>query len=540
MEALGPGDPRQVGEYRLLRRLGAGGMGLVYLGRTAGGRTVAVKTVHAQFAADPEFRVRFRQEVAAARLVGGRWTAPVLDADTEGGRPWVATGYVAGPALSTAVRDCGPLPAAAVRSLGVGLAEALTAVHGRGLVHRDVKPSNVLLALDGPRLIDFGIARALDATALTQSGFVVGSPGYLSPEQAGGAQAGPAADVFSLGAVLAYAATGEAPFGAGVSAHVMLYRVLHEEPDLGPLDAVDPRLRAIVAACLVKDPASRPSPERLRAWLAADDAEAAGRLEQRAWLPPAVAGSLAALAVELLDLDGAAGTPAPAPPSPAPTPTAFAPPPTSGPPTGHFGPPLPLPATPPAPYPPPHRQPTGRGVGRTGVAVAAAVLATALLGTGVYLWARPDGTTASGGGTSPATGPAAAAPATTTAPAAAPAPTPAPTPAGAIPEGFLGTWAGQLGSPAVRTKADFKITIRQGQKGEPVAEITNNTGAGTLSCDATANLTSATADRIVLRTTPLSPVSGCVADPYDQVYTRNKDGSLHLVVAGFSGDLRRQ
>ncbi|MEE1782221.1 protein kinase [Streptomyces sp. SP17BM10] len=533
MEALGAGDPRQMGEYRLLRRLGAGGMGLVYLGRTAGGRTVAVKTVHAQFAADPEFRVRFRQEVAAARLVGGKWTAPVLDADTEGERPWVATGYVAGPALSTAVRDSGPLPAAAVRSLGVGLAEALAAVHGRGLVHRDVKPSNVLLALDGPRLIDFGIARALDATALTQSGFVVGSPGYLSPEQAGGAQAGPATDVFSLGAVLAYAATGEAPFGSGVSAHVMLYRVLHEDPDLGPLDAVDPRLRAIVAACLAKDPADRPSPERLRAWLASDDPGAGERLEQRAWLPPAVAGSLAALAVELLDLDVAAGTPAAPPPAAAPAPSAF------GPPTGHFGPPPPSATTPPSPYPPPPRQPTGRGLGRSGVAVAA-VLATALLGTGVYLWARPDGTTASGGNTSPAGQPAT--PAAQTTPGSAPAPTPVPTrtPAGAIPADFLGTWAGQLGSPAVRTKADFKITIRQGQKGEPVAEITNNTGAGTLSCDATANLTSATADRIVLRTTPLSPVSGCVADPYDQVYTRTEDGGLHLVVAGFSGDLRRQ
>ncbi|MFD8088042.1 serine/threonine-protein kinase [Kitasatospora sp. NPDC059722] len=539
MEALGPGDPRQVGEYRLLRRLGAGGMGLVYLGRTAGGRTVAVKTVHAQFAADPEFRVRFRQEVAAARLVGGSWTAPVLDADTEGERPWVATGYVGGPSLSAAVRQFWPLPAASERALGARLAEALAAVHGRGLVHRDVKPSNVLLALDGPRLIDFGIARALDATALTQSGFVIGSPGFLSPEQAGGAKAGPASDVFSLGAVLAYAATGEAPFGSGVSAHVMIYRVLHEDPDLGPLDVVDPQLRAIVAACLAKDPADRPSPERLGAWLAADDPGAAERLKRRAWLPPAVAGSLAGLAVELLDLDGAAAAPAPPPPTVAPAPPAFAPP------TGRFGPPppqappQPLAATPPSPYPPPYRQPAGRGLGRIGVAVAA-VLTTALLGTGVYLWNRPDGTTASGSSTSSAGQATTAATATTPAPAPSPTPTPAPTPAGAIPADFLGTWAGQLGSPAIRTKADFKITIRQGQKGEPVAEITNNTGAGTPSCDATANLTSAAADRIVLRTAPLSPVSGCVAEPYDQVYTRNKDGSLHLVVAGFSGDLRRQ
>ncbi|MBD0673705.1 serine/threonine-protein kinase, partial [Streptomyces sp. CBMA156] len=287
MEALGDGDPRQVGEYRLLRRLGAGGMGRVYLGRTAGGRTVAVKLVHEQYAADREFRVRFRNEVAAARRVGGQWTAPVLDADTEGSQPWVATGYVAGPSLATAVREFGPLPVAAVRSLGVGLAEALRAVHAQGLVHRDVKPSNVLLALDGPRLIDFGITRALDATtALTRSGFVVGSPGYLSPEQAGGRSTGPASDVFSLGAVLAHAATGTAPFGSEVSAAVLLYRVLHEEPEL---DISDQELHALVTDCLAKDPDRRPTPAQLRERLTAADPAAGERLERRGWLPPAIA-----------------------------------------------------------------------------------------------------------------------------------------------------------------------------------------------------------------------------------------------------------
>ncbi|MGW7584198.1 protein kinase domain-containing protein [Kitasatospora sp. NPDC054768] len=300
MRALGSDDPRRVGGYRLLRRLGSGGMGRVYLGRTAGGRTVAVKVVRSELTDDAEFRARFRQEVAAARRVGGAWTAPVLDADTEGARPWVATGYVAGPALGDAVRTYGPLPEPAVRSLGVGLAEALAHVHGLGLVHRDVKPSNVLLTLDGPRLIDFGIARALDAAGgLTRSGYVVGSPGFMSPEQANGQAVGPAGDVFSLGAVLAFAATGVHPFGEGVSAAVLLYRVLHEEPDVAGLP--EP-LRGIVLGCLAKDPAARPTPRQLRARLD-PDGTAAARLAQGGWLPGELAAGVGRSAVELLDLD---------------------------------------------------------------------------------------------------------------------------------------------------------------------------------------------------------------------------------------------
>ncbi|WP_327074041.1 serine/threonine protein kinase [Kitasatospora purpeofusca] len=303
MQALGADDPRQVGAYRLLRRLGAGGMGRVYLGRTAGGRTVAVKVVRGELAEDAEFRARFRQEVAAARRVGGTWTAPVLDADTEGTHPWVATGYVAGPALGGAVREYGPLTDPAVRTLGAVLAQALEHVHGLGLVHRDVKPSNVLLTLDGPRLIDFGIARALDAaTGLTQSGFVVGSPGFMSPEQANGRPVGPPGDIFSLGAVLAYAATGVHPFGEGVSAAVLLYRVVHEEPDLTGL-APGP-LRSIVLDCLAKDPAVRPTPRRLRELLD-PDGSAVGRLGQGGgWLPPALAAAVGRSAVQLLDLEG--------------------------------------------------------------------------------------------------------------------------------------------------------------------------------------------------------------------------------------------
>ncbi|MER6299697.1 serine/threonine-protein kinase [Kitasatospora sp. NPDC001539] len=302
MRALGSDDPRQVGAYRLLRRLGSGGMGRVYLGRTAGGRTVAVKVVRPELADDAEFRARFRQEVAAARRVGGSWTAPVLDADTEGERPWVATGYVAGPSLTAAVQQYGPLPDPAVRGLGVGLAEALAHVHGLGLVHRDVKPSNVLLTLDGPRLIDFGIARALDATSgFTRSGYVVGSPGFMSPEQANGRQVGPAGDVFSLGAVLAFAATGVHPFGEGVSAAVLLYRVLHEEPDV--TGAAEP-LRTIILDCLAKDPTARPTPAQLAARL---DPDGAGTARLWGFLPSALAAGVGRSAVELLDLEDEPG-----------------------------------------------------------------------------------------------------------------------------------------------------------------------------------------------------------------------------------------
>ncbi|MEU9386080.1 serine/threonine-protein kinase, partial [Streptomyces sp. NPDC048279] len=249
MQPLAGDEPTVVGPYRLLGRLGSGGMGRVYLGRSAGGRSVAVKIVHPHFALDEEFRARFRREVAAARRVGGAWTAPVLDADPDAPVPWVATAYAAGPSLTAAVTDGGPLPAHTVRALGAGLAEALAAVHELGLVHRDVKPSNVLLTLDGPLLIDFGIARATDGTAsLTSSGVSIGSPGYMSPEQILGKGVTGAADVFSFGAVLAYAANGAPPF-PGDSSAALLYKVVHEEPELGSLSG---ELREVAEACLVK------------------------------------------------------------------------------------------------------------------------------------------------------------------------------------------------------------------------------------------------------------------------------------------------
>ncbi|MFE2291120.1 serine/threonine-protein kinase [Streptomyces sp. NPDC059452] len=297
MQPLEAGEPHTIGAYRLLGRLGAGGMGRVYLGRSVGGRTVAVKVVHPHFALDEQFRARFRREVESARRIGAQWTAPVLDADPDAPVPWVATGYVAGPPLSQAITEHGPLPEHAVRTLGAGLAEALHVVHGQGIVHRDVKPSNVLLALDGPRLIDFGIARALGATvSLTSTGVSVGSPGYMAPEQIRGRDVSGAADVFSLGAVLAYAATGEAPF-SGDSSAVLLYKVVHEEPELGDLEG---ELREVVAGCLSKDPDARPAPADLARTLAPDGAAA---MVAAGWLPGRLVGEVSRSAVALLDLE---------------------------------------------------------------------------------------------------------------------------------------------------------------------------------------------------------------------------------------------
>ncbi|MFG2801729.1 serine/threonine-protein kinase [Streptomyces pseudovenezuelae] len=297
MQPLGVDEPTTVGPYRLLGRLGSGGMGRVYLGRSAGGRTVAVKIVHPHFALDEEFRARFRREVDAARRVGGAWTAPVLDADPEAAVPWVATGYAAGPSLTSAVTDGGPLPEHSVRVLGAGLAEALTAVHELGLVHRDVKPSNVLLTVDGPLLIDFGIARATDGTAsLTSTGVSIGSPGYMSPEQILSRTVSGAADVFSLGAVLAYAATGAPPF-PGDSSASLLYKVVHEEPELGSLSG---ELRDVVEACLVKSAPERPTPGEVARRLAP---QGAARLVAAGWLPGALVEQVGRSAVQLLNLE---------------------------------------------------------------------------------------------------------------------------------------------------------------------------------------------------------------------------------------------
>ncbi|MFF8600508.1 protein kinase [Streptomyces sp. NPDC015232] len=248
-------DPRIVGSFRLHRRLGAGGMGVVYLGSDRRGQRVALKVIRPDLAEDQEFRSRFAREVSAARRIRGGCTARLVAADLEAERPWFATQYVPGPSLHDRVAEEGPLRAADVASIGAALSEGLVAVHEAGVVHRDLKPSNILLSPKGPRIIDFGIAWATGASTLTHVGTAVGSPGFLAPEQVRGAPVTAATDVFSLGATLAYAAMGDSPFGHG-SSEVMLYRVVHEEPQLhGVPDALAP----LVRACLAKDPEERPS-----------------------------------------------------------------------------------------------------------------------------------------------------------------------------------------------------------------------------------------------------------------------------------------
>ncbi|MFE1290946.1 serine/threonine-protein kinase [Streptomyces sp. NPDC058751] len=274
-------DPRVVGSFRLHRRLGAGGMGVVYLGSDRRGQRVALKVIRPDLAEDQEFRSRFAREVSAARRIRGGCTARLVAADLEADRPWFATQYVPGPSLHDKVAEEGPLSAADVAAVGAALSEGLVAVHEAGVVHRDLKPSNILLSPKGPRIIDFGIAWATGASTLTHVGTAVGSPGFLAPEQVRGIAVTPATDVFALGATLAYAATQDSPFGQG-SSEVMLYRVVHEEPHLhGVPDALAP----LVRACLAKDPEERPSTLQLSLRLKEIAArEAQGMVDAR---PPA-------------------------------------------------------------------------------------------------------------------------------------------------------------------------------------------------------------------------------------------------------------
>ncbi|MER6673765.1 serine/threonine-protein kinase [Streptomyces sp. NPDC000983] len=389
MDQLGPGDPRRIGAYRLLGRLGAGGMGQVFLARSDRGRTVAVKLVRRELAAQEEFRERFRREVSAARNVGGAWTAPVLDMDTEAEVPWVATGYVAGPSLQRVVgHDYGALPERSVRILAAGLAHALTDIHAAGIIHRDLKPSNVLVTIDGPRVIDFGIARAPETlvdSGLTRPGALVGSPGFMAPEQVRGDRLTPACDVFCLGSVLAYAATGRLPFGAGHSGvHAQMFRIAEEEPDL---EGVPEGIAELVGECLRKDPAARPSLARILESTGVEDTVTDGR-SRDPWLPGALVAQLGRHAVGLLDAEdpeavspehgsaadsgsvdsgaadsGAVGAGAAPAPAPASAPAAGqTPAPPGTPPAGAFGPPAHPAGPPPGPgghqaygYPhPPH------------------------------------------------------------------------------------------------------------------------------------------------------------------------------------------
>ncbi|MEU2334878.1 serine/threonine-protein kinase [Streptomyces sp. NPDC013172] len=506
MQPLAGDEPTAVGPYRLLGRLGSGGMGRVYLGRSAGGRTVAVKIVHPHFAPDEEFRARFRREVAAARRVGGAWTAPVLDADPDAPVPWVATAYAAGPSLTAAVTDGGPLPAHTVRALGAGLAEALAAVHELGLVHRDVKPSNVLLTLDGPLLIDFGIARATDGTAsLTSTGVSIGSPGYMSPEQILGKGVTGAADVFSLGAVLAYAANGEPPF-RGDSSAALLYKVVHEEPELAPLSG---ELRAAVEACLAKEAGERPGPAELARRLAP---QGAARLVTGGWLPGTLVERVSRSAVQVLNLDAGADTAAgvagdaarDAAAVPGSGPVGF-----SSPSVGEFGPPPPKPpheagasVTPVAAADPssgkvsvsvaatavPGEGGRGRRVSCTVALAVAGALAVATVGLGFL--ARPwlPGDDGSSAGSNQAGSPPASSGGATAS-------------GGAVPASYLGTWEGTAtalqGNLPVGT---FRVTVVQAAVGAELGRLRQTDQLGGV-CTDVLTLKSVTRTRLVASST---------------------------------------
>ncbi|AOR32852.1 serine/threonine protein kinase [Streptomyces fodineus] len=252
--------PEYAGHYRLESRLGSGGMGVVHLARSTSGMKLAVKVVHAEFARDPEFRGRFRQEVAAARKVSGAFTASVVDADPDAGQPWMATLFIPGPTLSDEVKRNGPMDPAQLRRLMAGLAEALRDIHRVGVVHRDLKPSNVLLAEDGPKVIDFGISRPKDSELRTETGKLIGTPPFMAPEQfRRPREVGPAADVFALGSVMVHAATGRGPFDSD-SPYVVAYQVVHDEPDL---TGVPESLAPLVRRCLAKEPEDRPTPDEL-------------------------------------------------------------------------------------------------------------------------------------------------------------------------------------------------------------------------------------------------------------------------------------
>ncbi|MER5768029.1 protein kinase [Streptomyces sp. NPDC001985] len=482
MDQLTSGDPQRIGGYHLLARLGAGGMGQVYLARSDRGRTVAVKLIRRELAGQEEFRERFRREVRAARRVGGRWTAPVLDADTEAPVPWVATGYVAGPALNTVVAR-GPLPEHSVRVLGSGLAHALGEIHAAGLVHRDLKPSNVLITIDGPRVIDFGIARALDTDTTggpTRAGSVIGSPGFMAPEQVLGDPVTAACDIFCLGAVLVYAATGRHPFGPGDSGrHAVMYRIVEREPDLS---GVPEGLTALVRECLRKDPGRRPAPAEVLERTGAG-AAASGRFDEP-WLPGPLLAQLGRHAVRLLDTeqpppegrDARTGPPEgrnadtappegwyalPAePPDPAPT-RPYAP----GPPM----PPPPVPAGEPGfwengpgyggtpPFPgsvPAAPRPTRR---RAAVLGASALLTALAVSAAVWYTAPGDPPPASPG------------PDPTASASSAP-PRESPKPPSAVPEAYLGTWRATFdNAEGTHTRT---MTLVQGARGSRVMTLT--------------------------------------------------------------------
>ncbi|MEN8649527.1 serine/threonine-protein kinase [Streptomyces sp. 21So2-11] len=568
MEKLGPEDPQQIGAYRLLARLGAGGMGQVFLARSGRGRTVAVKLVRQELAEQEEFRSRFRHEVAAARRVGGRWTAPVLDADTEATIPWVATGYVAGPSLQSVVSagtgagagaaaGHGPLPERSVHILGAGLAHALKAIHGAGLIHRDLKPSNVLITIDGPRVIDFGIARALETVTdagLTRAGALVGSPGFMAPEQVRGEPITPACDIFCLGSVLAYAATGKLPFGTADSGvHALMFRIATQPPELGD---IPDGLRDLIRDCLLQDPTARPTPEQILERTRGTDGEP--------WLPGALVAQLGSHAIQLLELESespaqggsenggappgggvhalptiiAAPTPPPggppAPPALAPTPpyASYGYPQPHQPhpyhtPPGGYGPHAPLYA-----YQPTAPEPTPRTGRSTAALITVALLVALGAGGSVYAFMNS-------GEDKPRSGPVNTQP---TASANGPtddgknavpsSPNGTPTQAtkgGAIPEEYLGTWSSSIGETGRDTRL---LVLQQGKIGDTVLSLTADgpSAGGTYHCVFQAELDSPPSGGSPLKIGPSrvtvgEPMTSCTAGKPTEL-TLEPDGTL--------------
>lgn len=292
IERVDRDSPRRIGAFRILGRLGAGATSEVYLATGPSGRPAAVKLIRPQFAQDPQFCRLFARELAAARKINGDYTAAVIDADAHAEQPWIAYEFLAGPSLAQVIENQGPLPPAAVRTLAAGICEALRAFHAAGFVHRDLKPANVLLTDQGPRVIDFGIARCTDGTASAVTGTQLGTMGFMAPEQVDGGDVSAAADIFALGCVLAYAATGRAPFGNGSSAS-MLYRVVHGEPDEQAVACDDSQMRELIKRCLAKDPGQRPTPEQI-----IGDCAAAAETAGGGWLPSAVVAQTARLDAE--------------------------------------------------------------------------------------------------------------------------------------------------------------------------------------------------------------------------------------------------
>ncbi|WP_328883582.1 serine/threonine-protein kinase [Streptomyces sp. NBC_00299] len=530
MRRLDPTDPPAIGGYPLLARLGAGGMGQVFLSRTASGRPLALKTVRPEFGLDPGFEQRFAREIASSDQVRSPWTVSVVDYSPAGHRPqWLATEYVAAPSLADRVASDGPLPESAVRALAAELAEGLRAVHRAGLAHRDVKPSNVLLARRHPLLIDFGIARAADDTRHTRTGGVIGSPGYMAPEQVTGGISAEPGDIFSLGAVLVYAASGNGPFlhpGEDPSAAQLLYRIAHEEP---ALVGVPQALVPLLTACLEKSPQDRPTADELLKGLEAGPGVWASAR------PPRLEADITAREAELAALlEHSAPLPPESQPAPNPAPqTGFGPPTAYGSPIA-YGPPPALPSGPAPGLVPDAPSGAGAAPGRRSARAAwtAAVAAgTVVTATVVTALAWHNGVDDGAGGNGRTTPPASTSPSATAA-------------GKALPASWVGTWKGTgPGSPAGdgivnarTTRVAVTVTLHAAEQGEIVGrQVSHVTEDGTgrdLGCTETLRLRETHRTSMVFEavtSAPTDPSAGVLCRR-GNLYTLAKTGADTLAL----------